>query len=66
MTRMLAFLRRRCVPDCCSGFLLLALFIWYAGPYFAFADYRPLEPHHARLIAIRVLIVAVWAAWQAR
>ena len=20
------------------GFLLIALFIWYAGPYFAFAD----------------------------
>ena len=25
------------------GFVLLALFIWFAGPYFAFADYRPLE-----------------------
>jgi type VI secretion system protein ImpL len=38
------------------GFLLLALFVWYAGPYFAFADFRPLESPRARLITIGVLI----------
>ena len=25
------------------GLLLLALFIWFLGPYFAFGDIRPLE-----------------------
>jgi len=41
------------------GFLLLAIFIWFAGPYFAFGSYRPLEPELNRLIAIG-LVVAVW------
>jgi type VI protein secretion system component VasK len=26
-----------------AGFLLVALFIWFAGPLFEFAEYRPLE-----------------------
>jgi type VI secretion system protein ImpL len=42
------------------GLLLVALLIWFAGPYFAFADYKPLESLVARLVAILV-IVAVWA-----
>jgi type VI secretion system protein ImpL len=41
------------------GLLLVAIFIWYAGPYFAFASYRPLETEFARLIAIS-LIVGCW------
>ncbi|MGH7336328.1 MAG: type VI secretion protein IcmF/TssM N-terminal domain-containing protein, partial [Myxococcota bacterium] len=41
------------------GFLLLALFIWYAGPYFAFADMAPLESRTARLIAIG-LVIGAW------
>lgn len=41
------------------GLLLLSLFIWYAGPYFAFAEYKPLDPVLARLIAIGIL-VALW------
>lgn len=41
------------------GFLLVGLLVWYAGPYFAFADFRPLESARARLIAIGVLI-ALW------
>ena len=41
------------------GLLLLSLFIWFAGPYFAFADYKPLEPVIARLIAI-LLLLAIW------
>jgi len=39
------------------GLVLLALFIWYAGPYFAFADFRPLESPTARLIAIALVVV---------
>ena len=42
------------------GLLLVALLIWFAGPYFAFADYKPLESVVARLVAILV-IVAIWA-----
>ena len=41
------------------GFLLVAVFIWYAGPYFAFGTYRPLESELARLIAI-ALVVLLW------
>jgi type VI secretion system protein ImpL len=38
------------------GLLLIALFIWFAGPYFAFADYHPLESTTARLITIGVVV----------
>ena len=37
------------------GLVLLAALIWFAGPYFAFADYRPLGTIDARLIAIALL-----------
>ena len=33
-----------------SGFLLIFLFIWYCGPYFAFGRISPLESATARLI----------------
>ena len=57
------------VCSCCDatlpivlGLLLLALFIWFAGPYFAFADYQSArDPRRARLIAIAV-VVGLWAA----
>jgi len=39
------------------GFLLIALFIWIAGPLFAFAGYQPLESVFARLVAIGVVVV---------
>jgi type VI secretion system protein ImpL len=39
--------------------LLISLIIWFAGPYFSFADYSPLESVTARLIAI-VLVVVLW------
>jgi type VI secretion system protein ImpL len=35
------------------------VFVWYAGPYFAFGTYHPLESETARLIVIGV-IVACW------
>jgi type VI secretion system protein ImpL len=38
------------------GLVLLALILWFAGPYFAFADYKPLESVVARLVAIIILI----------
>src|SRR6478672_9947080 len=48
---MLAFLKSRGFLMALA-FVLIALFIWLAGPYFAFADVRPLESPTARLIAI--------------
>jgi type VI secretion system protein ImpL len=51
---------RRLLPTV-LGLVLLAVFIWFAGPYFAFADYRPLESETARLIAILV-VVGLWCA----
>jgi type VI secretion system protein ImpL len=42
------------------GLLLLSLFIWFAGPYFAFAEWKPLESALSRLIAILV-VVLLWA-----
>jgi type VI secretion system protein ImpL len=54
---MLAFLKRTFVI--LFGFSLLVVFIWFAGPYFAFGSYRPLETPLSRLIAIG-LVVACW------
>ncbi len=56
---MLAILKSRAVATL-VGLLLLALLLWFAGPYFAFADHKPLESVVARLVAILVLVV-VWA-----
>jgi type VI secretion system protein ImpL len=55
---MLSFLKRRGFLIF-VGFVLLALFIWYAGPYFAFADYYPLESPFARIVLIGAVIL-VW------
>jgi type VI secretion system protein ImpL len=41
------------------GVVLLALFIWYAGPLFAFGPYRPLESELVRLVVIALVIVAM-------
>jgi len=43
------------------GILLLALLIWFAGPYLAFADHRPLASDGARYLIIAV-VIAIWAA----
>ena len=45
------------------GLALLALFIWYGGPYLAFADAVPLGSALARLIAIGVLILVWLLSW---
>jgi type VI secretion system protein ImpL len=57
---MLSFIKRRAFLSV-LGFLLVAVFLWYAGPYFAFGYYRPLETEFARLIAIG-LVAMLWAA----
>ena len=59
---MFAFLKSR-VFLVVLGLILLALFIWFAGPLFAFADWRPLESVTARLIAIG-LVVLFWVVAQ--
>lgn len=56
---MLAFLKSRTFLVL-VGLILLALFLWFAGPYFAFAGKAPLESVLARVIAI-VIIFVVWA-----
>jgi type VI secretion system protein ImpL len=38
------------------GLLLLALIIWFAGPYFAFGTVKPFESVVERLVAILVLV----------
>lgn len=57
---MFSFFKRRAFVIV-LGFVLLACFIWFAGPYFAFADYRPLESSRSRAIAMAVA-VACWIA----
>jgi type VI secretion system protein ImpL len=42
------------------GLVLLALLIWFAGPYFAFGSYRPFDTVVARLVAI-IIVFAIWA-----
>ena len=37
--------------------LFLGAFIWFAGPYFAFASYQPLQPIISRVIAIALLTI---------
>jgi type VI secretion system protein ImpL len=44
------------------GLVLVALIAWFAGPYFAFADVRPLQSAVARLTFILALAI-VYAAW---
>jgi type VI secretion system protein ImpL len=48
------------------GVLLLVAFIWWAGPFFAFADYHPLASVTARVVTIVLLIAVVFgsAAWK--
>ncbi len=56
---MLAFLKSRAFLAL-IGVIALAVLIWFAGPYFAFADHKPLESVVGRLLAILILVV-VWA-----
>ena len=58
---MIAFLKSRLVIGA-IGLLLVALFVWFAGPLFAFADYRPLQSETVRLVIIAAS-VAAWIGW---
>lgn len=63
MSQVLSFLRSRWFLTL-VGVLLLCLLVWFAGPYFAFADFRPWASPIGRLVTIVVLIV-IWAIyWQ--
>ena len=44
------------------GVIALSLFIWFAGPLFAFADYRPLEPERIRWWCIGTF-AALYVLW---
>lgn len=54
---MMAFIKSRTFLVL-VGLLILALLIWFAGPYFAFADWRPLESVLVRVLTIVVVFVA--------
>jgi type VI secretion system protein ImpL len=56
---MLKIFKNRIVLEI-LGLILLALLVWFAGPYFAFAGRRPLDGEGARLVTILV-VVAIWA-----
>src|SRR3954469_19365148 len=58
---MFAFLKRTFIV--LLGLLLITLFIWYAGPYFAFAGFAPLETEFARLVTIAA-VVGIWVLWR--
>lgn len=60
---MLSFFKRRSTLTV-LGFLLLALFIILAGPYFAFAGYDPLASLAVRLILV-ALVIGTWIAVRA-
>lgn len=45
-----------------TGVLALCGFIWFAGPLFAFADYRPLETDRVRLTSI-AFILGLFLFW---
>jgi len=55
---MIALLKKRWLWLLLALFLI-ALLIWFAGPYVAFADYAPLESAPARCIAI-ALVIVLW------
>jgi type VI secretion system protein ImpL len=61
---MLAFLRRFMrILLIILGFILVALFIWYAGPLFEFNNWRPLESARARIYTIAA-IIGLWLLWR--
>src|SRR3954454_13453604 len=67
---MLSFIKRRAFLSLLA-FLLIATFIWFAGQYFAFGFYRPLETEFARVVAIGFVALGWVAAallkrWRAR
>ncbi len=62
MKKLLNFIKQRWFISL-LGVLALGLFIWFLGPFFAFADYQPLAPELSRFILIG-LIVIFWLVVQ--
>ena len=60
MKKILSFVKQRWVVSL-LGLLLVALLIWFVGPYFAFAGVAPLASAVVRLIVILVLVL-LWGA----
>ncbi|MGH8642938.1 MAG: type VI secretion system membrane subunit TssM [Gammaproteobacteria bacterium] len=58
MKRLLGIFKRRWFISL-LGFFAFGVLIWVAGPYLAFADYRPLDSEFNRLLAI-LLVVLAW------
>jgi type VI secretion system protein ImpL len=58
---MFAFLKRTIVLI--IGLLLLIFVIWFAGPYFAFGDFHPLQPELTRYIVI-IALVGGWLLYR--
>ncbi|HEY0686692.1 MAG TPA: type VI secretion system membrane subunit TssM [Steroidobacter sp.] len=54
---MLALLKNRTLLAL-VGLILLAAFIWFAGPYFAFAELKPLDGVLERVVAILIVVIA--------
>lgn len=53
-----------------AGLVVLACFVWLAGPLFAFAEFRPFESGAVRAATIVALFVAwgariAWRGWRA-
>src|ERR1700722_18216355 len=49
------------------GLALLAVLLWFAGPYFAFADHKPLAGGGGGVVALLVLVAfwgVVMTVWQ--
>lgn len=65
MRKLFGFFTRRWIISL-LGLSLLALFIWWAGPLFAFADKRPFEAENVRwaLIIALFVIYAVRLLWK--
>ena len=58
MKKLLGLLRQRWLITL-LGVIALALFIWYLGPLFGFAQYQPLAAELNRFIAIGILFL-IW------
>ncbi len=58
MKKLINFFKQRWLISL-LGILALSLFIWFLGPFFAFADYQPLAPESSRFILIGLIII-IW------
>ncbi len=58
MKKLINFFKQRWLISL-LGILALCLFIWFLGPFFAFADYQPLAPENNRLVLMSMIII-IW------